>query len=247
MKSEEVENLKKDIDSKINNNSSVKSNEFIPYWLKEDVRKTLWDHHDRKCCYCERKRELKRESDVEHYRPKAAIENEKNHPGYWWLAYDWENYFIACKPCNQGHKKNHFPLLPDGIRAESPKDSLTKEQPVLINPVEDDPEKFMDYDWKNSNGFFVKVVGLDKNGRGEKTIELMHLNRKELVGERAEWLSLLKDLADTMDFLKKERIHSRIDEIASKIEMQTRSRKSFAGFRRDFFRKRMLSEYVSTD
>lgn len=81
LKSEKVKDLKEVIEKKINNNIIVKSKDFKPYWREEDVRKTLWKHHNGKCCYCERKRELKRESDVEHYRPKSEITKEKKTSG----------------------------------------------------------------------------------------------------------------------------------------------------------------------
>ena len=73
-------------------------------WL-DDVRSTLYDHHNKKCCYCERKRDLKREPDIEHFRPKAKVTEDAEHPGYWWLAYDWKNLFFSCRTCNQEFKK----------------------------------------------------------------------------------------------------------------------------------------------
>src|SRR5260370_22556087 len=108
---------------------------FPSYWLEDDVRGFLFDLQDGKCAYCETRREMKRESDVEHFRPKGEVHLEPNHPGYWWLAYSWENYFYACKPCNQGYKKTQFPLLAGGIRAVSPAGGLALEEPVLINPM----------------------------------------------------------------------------------------------------------------
>lgn len=76
-------------------------------WRKKDVRPVLWEHHNGKCCYCERKRDPKGEPDVEHFRPKTKTTEDGN-PGYWWLAYDWSNLFFSCKACNQ-KKVRTFP------------------------------------------------------------------------------------------------------------------------------------------
>ncbi|MBW2119315.1 MAG: hypothetical protein JRH09_15525 [Deltaproteobacteria bacterium] len=128
LKSKRVTEIKEKLSEKVRDGIKPNKKDFKPYWLEDDVRKTLWKHHNEKCCYCERKRELKRESDVEHYRPKAGVTGEENHMGYWWLAYEWNNYLYACKPCNQGHKANHFPLMDGGIRAKGPADSLEDER-----------------------------------------------------------------------------------------------------------------------
>jgi uncharacterized protein (TIGR02646 family) len=88
----------------------------------------------RKCCYCERKRDKNRESDIEHFRPKADVtEADEVHKGYWWLAYEWPNLFFSCRHCNQEHKKNHFPVA--NQHAVGPTDSLLAEGALLIDPT----------------------------------------------------------------------------------------------------------------
>jgi hypothetical protein len=71
---------------------------------------------------------------VDHYRPVCD---------YWWLAYDPENYRIACPWANSpesnvlygrpGGKGDQFPLLKPGIRA-SGKRRLRIERPVILDP-----------------------------------------------------------------------------------------------------------------
>ncbi len=194
--SEKVEKLKRELAEKVNAGAKLKKGDFKSYiWLKDDVRESLYKHHKGKCCYCERKRELKRESDVEHYRPKAAIEGE-GHPGYWWLAYEWSNYLYACKPCNQEHKGARFPLMDGGIRAKGPKDSLEDEKPFLINPIDENPEDYISFEWQRSADRYVQAIGLDQDSgeRGKKTIELTGLNRISLMEERAGLLTLQRKL-----------------------------------------------------
>jgi hypothetical protein len=71
---------------------------------------------------------------VDHYRPKCD---------YWWLAFDVNNYRIACPFANSpkhnqehgcaGGKGDNFPLLPPSIRATNKK-SLGLEKPVILDP-----------------------------------------------------------------------------------------------------------------
>lgn len=99
------------------------SKEFDSHWGKDDVRTALWAMQHQKCCYCERKRDKKSESDIDHFRPKADVtEADGTHKGYWWLAYEWANLFFSCRKCNQEHKKNHFPVAKQ--HAEVPDDLL---------------------------------------------------------------------------------------------------------------------------
>ncbi len=184
------------------NNGDQKLN--IPnHWSDRNAANTIKDvlfrMHYGKCCYCERKRTRKREMDVDHYRPKAGVDREASHQGYWWLAYDWNNYLWSCKPCNQGYKKEEFPLLPDGVRAEEEGHDLTLEKPSLINPRFEEPREYLAYFKSNLGGrWFARVIALpelsgDKKRRGEETIRILGLNRDDpgddLVSERGEYLS----------------------------------------------------------
>lgn len=60
----------------------------------EAVRTTLREAQNRKCCYCEGRSDAFAAADVEHYRPKGAVRQDKKSrkqfPGYYWLAYSWE-------------------------------------------------------------------------------------------------------------------------------------------------------------
>ena len=180
--------------------TSSDPNDFPPHWIPE-ARKELWEHQNYKCCYCERTRGLKRESDLEHFRPKAMVEEEPDHYGYWWLAYVWENYLYSCKPCNEDYKKNKFPLLPSSKRAFQEKDSLEEEKPILINPFDENPEEFISFDWEDSNNLFVKAVQTEKDveDRGKKTIEITGINEDRLPEERAEDLLTLEGIAQKMN------------------------------------------------
>jgi len=49
---------------------------------------------------------------VENFRPKASIKELDGtvlREGYWWLANEWENLYLACADCSRLHKVNKFP------------------------------------------------------------------------------------------------------------------------------------------
>ncbi len=71
---------------------------------------------------------------VDHYRPICD---------YWWLAYEAENYRLACSYANSPHhneehgcaggKGDSFPLLNPGQRAQM-KEELATEAPIILDP-----------------------------------------------------------------------------------------------------------------
>ena len=135
------------------------------------VKEALIRDQHGKCCYCERL--IAKEGDVEHFRPKSAIQNKSGDslqkPGYYWLVYDWQNLYFSCKPCNQTYKRNLFPLQSFTNRATSHKLNIEQEDAALIEPCREDPESMI--------GFRGEVpYAIDDNERGMTTIEVLNLN-----------------------------------------------------------------------
>lgn len=136
---------------------------------KDDaVKAALYALFHGKCAYCESYYHAQAPVDVEHFRPKAAVEDDKTHPGYWWLAMDWSNLLPSCIDCNRRRrqetpvptaslaelheaatktantgKKDAFPVA--GTRAITEQDDIDKEQAYLIDPTIDDPAEFLEY------------------------------------------------------------------------------------------------------
>ena len=94
---------------------------------------------DRKCPICER--EIDNFSDIDHYRPKKH---------YDFLKCNYRNFIILCKICNSSCKGEDFPLYTE-FKAESLLD-IHKEQPLLINPCEDDIYYYFCIELRQSNG-----------------------------------------------------------------------------------------------
>jgi uncharacterized protein (TIGR02646 family) len=228
------------------------SKEFKSHWGDAEVRDALWRMQNHKCCYCERKRERNRESDVEHFRPKAEVTDAApTHKGYWWLAYHWENLFFSCRYCNQEHKLNYFPVRDEAKRALSEINSLTEEDAFLINPTEKDPEEHIGFDWYKipSNAQTGTQTVAFARGRtiyGTKTIEIVGLNECDLPNERGDLVIELEGLAALM-VAAKFGVYETVERMAQRIKEATSSKLPFTAFRRDFFQKQNLGEYVSTD
>ena len=88
-------------------------------YADDEVKKQLKSDQFGKCAYCERS--LNGDfGAVEHFRPKGGyqIEDEKylRKPGYYWLAYDWNNLLYSCSECNTCYKRNFFPLANENQR-----------------------------------------------------------------------------------------------------------------------------------
>jgi uncharacterized protein (TIGR02646 family) len=141
-----------------------------------------------KCVYCESPIKANQPGDVEHYRPKGALTNEDGspvidpqgnpHPGYWWLAYDWENLLLACKLCNsrgsEYGKGSIFPLENEATRAFGPME--VEGAPLLMHPCKKDPDQHFQF---HETGF---VAGVSPEGKACERI--LGLNREWLVTER---------------------------------------------------------------
>lgn len=145
-----------------------------------------------KCCFCEQKRPHGREGDVEHFRPKTGFQIDSESllqkPGYYWLAYDFDNLFYACKVCNQEYKKNFFPLTDETKRAFSHNNDWKNEESLILHPEFDNPSDHIE---------FVAEIAKPKDGspKGRVTIELVGLNDPKLVEQRFEYLKILRKLA----------------------------------------------------
>jgi uncharacterized protein (TIGR02646 family) len=161
----------------------------------KSVKDALIEAQRGKCAFCESKVRHVAYGDVEHYRPKGGVRQSDDdpleQPGYFWLAYVWDNLFFVCQLCNQRFKKNLFPLADPSRRARSHRDDLAAEEPMLIHPGDDDPSALI--------GFRQEVAfAIDGGQRGQATVDILRLNREELVERRWDRLRLLQASRDLL-------------------------------------------------
>jgi hypothetical protein len=152
-----------------------------------------------KCAFCEDNVRSNQHGDIEHFRPKGAIVDQATnrritrpgaaepHPGYYWLAYDWRNFLPACELCNQPStevdgerlgKRNYFPLADETKRAQAKGEEI-REDPLLINPVETDPDLHLGIDGKTGVMF-----AREGSAKGEACIGTFGLNLRDLPNQR---------------------------------------------------------------
>jgi uncharacterized protein (TIGR02646 family) len=180
--------------------------EVADHYRHDEVKKALEELFYDKCAYCESRPTPSSSWDVEHYRPKGRVAESVDHPGYYWLAYTWENLYPACTFCNQNRKDkpryeepeelaaagklDQFPLEDETRRAMSPGDDLGEEQPYLLDPCADDPEQHLTYDVM---GHILPVDQDDR--RASETIRICHLTRRRLRDDRARTIIHMSKIA----------------------------------------------------
>lgn len=218
------------------NKQLARRNEKIAYKAKlyKKMRQVIFDSFNGKCAYCEAKFILTETGDVEHYRPKGGITDElgqtimitsrgqppRPHPGYYWLAYDWQNLLPSCTLCNRPSRPRGGPLIGKGTRfpvlpgsklkyghARSPRD-LVKELPVFIHPVIENPLKHLAFD--ANTGLLI-----DKTPRGKLCIDLLGLNREGLSRERKKiYLSVVAFIRTAIENIRERDLQSLSENLA---------------------------------
>lgn len=235
------------------------------YWRNNTVRDELYTaHYEGKCCYCERRRDRTREPDVEHFRPKKSVKNT-SHPGYWWLAYDWNNLLWSCKACNEDYKRTKFPIFNEDKRASNYCLDENIERPKLINPRREDPAEYIGFSCgKYAGRYYVRPIAKphltgEKREKANATINIVGLDRDTLASERGEALQGLMEIADNMKIALKAVLNLRmsgktedadsvqveVDRLATQIGEATNPRKTFCGVRREFFIQQELGQYLA--
>ncbi len=164
------------------------------------VKKALLRGQSSKCCYCEAGFRATSYGDIEHFRPKGFSQqcdsNPKEYPGYYWLAYDWNNLYLSCEVCNRGYKKNIFPLKNPSSRAHSPCDCLERELPLLIDPGgQEDPRNHIRFRREapeartQIGGITIHCLGLRRGNLNELRMQRL----REIEGSFNVWRMFHKD------------------------------------------------------
>ncbi len=219
-------------------------------YTNRNIKLALQELFYDKCCYCEvkldkiqAKQKYGINGDIEHFRPKSSVLEAPNHPGYWWLAANWDNLFIACQHCNRGNfssanstgKANRFPLENENDRAYYPESDLSIESPLLLNPCKDNPSDHL---------VFAEDGRVYSDTLKGKTSILVHgLNRGNLVEKRKKcveyinsrslalfdaWRAVKLKSLQKQERLKNKEINFRVQELNKLMD----SDQEFAGLKR---------------
>ncbi|MFT3771429.1 MAG: hypothetical protein QM820_38940 [Minicystis sp.] len=184
--------------------------------LWSEYKRHFWRVQFGKCGYCECK--LREPGDVEHYRPKKAIQALPDNPdlwgkeiddgtnvegrrptwispwGYHWLTYAWSNYLLACERCNRAWKRNLFPIAE--TERSVPPDPGVPETPLLLNPFEgEEPTAHLAFDR------YGQIRPRNGSLHGWETIRTCGLDQESLRDRRADKarvaFQLIRELART--------------------------------------------------
>lgn len=186
--------------------------EYKGYDVQYQLRTLFYN----KCAYCES--DLGDNLEVEHFRPKGGVTEDRTHTGYWWLAHTWTNLLPSCIACNQKRrqhlvteamtieqltsllatkakvsygKANQFPIA--GVRARYGNGALHDERPQLIDPASEDPAPYLK--WSASGHYSVVIPqprSPEEMARALSTIDVFALNRARLVESRTRILTELR-------------------------------------------------------
>jgi hypothetical protein len=160
--------------------TAIKFNDDV--W--KEMKWHLFEQFHGKCAYCESKPLAVYPGDVEHYRPKGKVDEDENHPGYYWLAYDEQNMLPACASCNQWRAKlTHFPVSGAHSRDWH---GVAAEQPLLLNPYDHNVNPLDHLEFGSTGATKArntspngdnsrKYYYLDRPGLGEARFEAMKL------------------------------------------------------------------------
>lgn len=171
-----------------------------PIW--KDLFVPLSKLSNGKCWYSETL-EVMSDKDIDHFRPKNEAKNVDNiaradEDGYWWLAYDYENFRFSSQYCNQRRKDKFnpeketkgkgvfFPLFEESVVAKS-KVRCQDEEIMLLDPCDQNDPPLLTFD---SMGKAIPNAAaiLDPRDRRrvETSIDIYHLDHGPLEELRKE-------------------------------------------------------------
>lgn len=214
---------------------------YIGQFYQSDIKDDLFKLFNGKCAYCESKLNIGGTSlFLDHFRPrnnaKGFNKEETDLDYYWWLTYEWNNFYLSCLECNK-FKSSWFPVDGKRVKPLTGYSEIIKfENNLIIDPCIDKIENHISYEFNTGN-----VISL--NRKGKTTIEILNLNRRRLVNGR---LSALKDEFDNWKLiLNQYRKSKKITKDKTVLHWQDlleyTSKEEFLGARRAFLIDRLKS------
>jgi uncharacterized protein (TIGR02646 family) len=140
-----------------------------------------------RCAYCESPVDISStKHGYDHFRPRGGargLKNEFSRLHYWCLTLEWQNLYLCCSDCNK-HKGSWFPVKGKRSNSNKYETIMKEEKPLLLDPC--DP---------SFNGFYFSYIengelstGSDSE-RSRRTIDILGLNRRQLVEDRKKALA----------------------------------------------------------
>lgn len=197
----------------------------------KELKSYLAVEFNSKCVYCESHIDVTELGDHESFRPRRnanGINSEFSEDHYWWLAYEWQNIYYSCHTCNAS-KQSFFPVEGKRCRIQAPYKEVLEEGNLLIDPCNEDPERSIKY---NRDGMAIPL-----NERAKITIDIIKLNRKQLVSQRRTALAML--ILSLKDI---KRSRGLIEDITN----NPKSERPYLGILRWYLREKKLASPIQT-
>lgn len=147
--------------------------DFPPIWRrKKYVKKAIGAMSQRRCAYCQSPAGADQHGHVEHFRPKSLFPT---------LAYEWDNYFLACEACNT-LKGNRWPRAGAYVRPDqgAPETRFVFDEQGGMSAAPGDDEAQVT----------IEHIGLDREGLREIRRDViafqLRLVREEIAEAKAE-------------------------------------------------------------
>jgi hypothetical protein len=166
-----------------------------------NLKKWLLSLSHQKCWFSEAK-DCFSHWDVEHFRPKKSVKGTE-HDGYWWLAFDWNNFRI-CGNAGNRKKGTYFPLRDESQRVISPDGDLRYEDPLLLDPTDSHDPTLLFF---NMEGRAIPSPHINdewEQRRVTYSIERYNLDFPPLMDERkVKWHNCWQNVQAYLDELNK--------------------------------------------
>jgi hypothetical protein len=175
-------------------------------WAHDEIIQALKGVVGNKCWYSEVSLDG-HDPEVDHFRPKGKI-REIDHTtfvhgsdceGYWWLAFECENFRLAATHANQrrvfedsnGGKANYFPVRGDRASAGTKCRDLHAEHAIPLDPCDAEDVRLLSFDFDGVASPAKpkgKELTDEERERVVFSIWLYHLNEREIREARGERL-----------------------------------------------------------
>lgn len=169
---------------------------YDKHWGKPELINWLSDLSYEKCWYTETKFGGDYQ-ELEHFRPKKGTKERDGtkhatHPGYYWLAFDLDNYRL-CKRRPNAKKGTLFPILDERNRACCPEDDWCDELPLFLDPMDEEDCLLITF---NDDGKPTPLIDIEKQDETRVlfTIEKYFLDERVLNIRRAQTWSTAREL-----------------------------------------------------
>lgn len=169
---------------------------YETHWRNPGLIEWLSDLSHEKCWYTETKFGGDYQ-EVEHFRPKKNTKNadgslHDGHPGYYWLAFDLDNYRL-CKRRPNAKKGTFFPIIDEHNRATSEARDWRDELPLFLDPLDEEDYLLLSFDDTGKPVPAEDITAQDVE-RVKFTIEKYYLDERVLNLRRAETWKTCRDL-----------------------------------------------------